>query len=293
MTERKKKFRIRAFTAMMMLWSFVLETVSGIVLYIVPPGRVANWTNWKLWGLTKHQWAAVHTILGYVFLLFAVLHIYFNWKPIISYIKRKVHRGLRMRLEMILSLAVSILVTVLTIASIPPFSSVMDLGESLKNSWEDNQRQPFLAHAELLTFREFTKQVDISLEDALVVLKRNGIEVEDVDLEVAAIAEKNNISPAAIYEALRSGVSEEGRQKLDGRLSSPQRGGMAGGGLGWKTIEQIAGELNVPIEKVMDILKKEGIEAEKTDVVRDAAEKNGKRAFDLVNLIREKSGIKQ
>ncbi len=52
MTDKKKQFKIRAFTAMMMLLSFVLETISGIVLYIVPPGRVANWTNWKIWGLT-------------------------------------------------------------------------------------------------------------------------------------------------------------------------------------------------------------------------------------------------
>jgi len=293
MTEKKKQFKIRAFTAMMMLWSFVLESITGIVLYFVPPGRVANWTNWKLWGLTKHDWGAVHTILGYVFLIFALLHIYFNWKPILSYIKRKVQGGLRMRTEMTISVVVTLLITGLTIASIPPFSSIMDLGESLKNSWEDNSNQPFMPHAELLTLEEFTRQVDIPLDEALSVLRARGVEVDDPGAEVADIAEKNSLSPAEIYAFLRSGLPEEGKQKIDSRVTGTQgRGvGAGGGGFGWKTIEQIAVDLNVPIEKVMAILKEAGIDAKKTDVVRDAAEKNDRRAVDLVNLIKKKAGI--
>lgn len=69
--------------------------------------------------------------------------------------------------------------------------------------------------------------------------------------------------------------------------------GAGGGGFGWKTIEQIAGELNVPIEKVMAILKEDGVEAKKSDVIRDAAEKNGRKAYDLVNMIKEKAGIQK
>lgn len=295
MTEKRKQFKIRAFTAMMMLWSFILETISGIVLYFVPPGRVANWTNWKLWGLTKQGWGAVHTILGYVFLIFALLHIYFNWKPILSYIKQKIRGGLRMRTEMTISVVVTLLITGLTIASIPPFSSIMDLGEFLKNSWEDNRSQPFVPHAELLTLHEFTRQVDIPLDEALRILQAKGVEVDDPGAEVADIAAKNSISPAQIYAFLSSGLSVEAKQKVDSRVAGTQgRGaGAGGGGFGWKTIEQIAVELNVPIEKVMAILKEAGIDAKKTDIIRDAAEKNDRRALDLVNLIKEKAGLQK
>lgn len=294
MSNKKKKFKIRAFTSMMMLWSFVLEAITGIVLYIVPPGRVANWTNWKLSGLTKQNWAAVHTILGYVFMIFAILHIYFNWKPILSYIKRKIQRGLSMRIEMTISVVITLLITGLTIASIPPFSSIMDLGEYLKNSWEDNKNEPFVAHAELLTLQEFTKQVDIPLEETLNILQANGVKVDDPEAEVADIAEKNSISPAKIYEFLRSDLSEESKQKVDNRITgTPGRSAGKGGGLGWKTIEQVSVELNLPIEKVMSILKEEGINAKKTDVIRDAAEKNLTKAYDLVNLIKKKAGIKE
>ncbi len=196
---------------------------------------------------------------------------------------------------MTISVLVTLLITGLTIASIPPFSSIMDLGESLKNSWEDNNNQPFVTHAELLSLQEFTRQVDIPLDEALHILLAKGVEVDDPGAEVADIAEKNNLSPAQIYKFLRFGLSEEGKQKLDSKVSNAGGRGMGagGGGLGWKTIEQIAVELNVPIEKVMAILKEEGIDAKKTDVIRDAAEKNDRRAVDLVNLIREKAGIQE
>jgi hypothetical protein len=295
MTDKKRHFKMRAFTAMMMLWSFILETVSGIVLYIVPPGRVANWTNWKLWGLTKHGWGAVHTILGYVFLIFALLHIYYNWKPIMSYIKRKVQSGLRMRKEMTVSVVVTLIITVMTIASIPPFGSVMAIGESLKNSWEESANEPFVPHAELFTLQEFCRQVEIPLEQALDSLKAQGIEVDDPEAEVADIAAKNNTSPAQIYAILRSGLSVEGKQKVDSKIGGAQGRGLAGrgGGFGWKTIEQIAADLNVPLDRVLAILKEAGVEAQKTDVLRQAAERNGKRAVDLVNLIRDKAGIQK
>ncbi|MBE0460642.1 MAG: DUF4405 domain-containing protein, partial [Candidatus Aminicenantes bacterium] len=63
--------KFRAFISLSILWSFLVEAISGIVLYITPVGRVANWTNWKFLGLTKQNWEAIHTIFGYVFLLFA------------------------------------------------------------------------------------------------------------------------------------------------------------------------------------------------------------------------------
>jgi len=38
--------------------SLIVDTLSGVILYIAPPGRVEKWIQWKVWGLTKNQWAA-------------------------------------------------------------------------------------------------------------------------------------------------------------------------------------------------------------------------------------------
>ena len=59
--------------------------VSGVVLFVSPPGRVANWGNWRMIGLTKHEWTGVHTWFAAVFVVTAVFHLVFNLRPLMNY----------------------------------------------------------------------------------------------------------------------------------------------------------------------------------------------------------------
>ncbi len=284
----KVKFRFRAFTALIMLWSFILETVSGIVLYVVPPGRIAHWTNWKLWGMTKEDWAAVHTILGYVFLIFAVIHIIYNWKPILNYIRKKIHLGLRARRELAVSLLLTLVVTAATLAGIPPFSTVMDIGESLRYAWEDSRSEPFMAHAELLSFEGFATEIGVPLERAHAILNSKGIEVPDPTLTVKDIAEVARVSPSSLYDIISSGLAPEERDRLPEQKSSAGSAAGAGGGYGWKTLRQLSQDLQIPLEEIMEFLQTKGIAAEPDEVIRDVAEKHGIKAFELVRELRER-----
>ena len=58
-------------------------------LPVVPQGRVAYWADWRLWGLTKTDWGNIHINLGLLFLIALFVYIYYNWKPLISYLKNK------------------------------------------------------------------------------------------------------------------------------------------------------------------------------------------------------------
>lgn len=279
------KFKFRAFTALIMFWSFVLETISGIVLYIVPPGRIANWTNWKLWGLTKHEWGALHTIFGYVFLIFAVWHVTYNWKPILNYIRRKVKSGLKARKEMIVSVALTLLFTIATLAGIPPFSTIMDVGESLKSSWEESRQEPFMAHAELLTFKEFVSQINVPLDKAVQVLSTQGITMTDPEIIIQELAKEHNMSPSQIHQLILDGLAPE--EKEIAKKVQSKSGAGAGGGYGWKTIRDLSGDLEMPVQDILDFLKAKGITASPDDVIRDIAEENGLKAYDLVRELRE------
>lgn len=282
---RKNRFKFRAFTALIILWSFIVENVTGIVLYIVPPGRIAHWTNWKLWGFTKEQWAALHTIFGYIFLIFAVIHIYYNWKAILNYIKQKIKAGLRMRMELAVSLILTILVFIATAISIPPFSTVMDFGEKMKNSWEESRQEPFVPHAELMSFDEFTQQIGISKHRALEIFENKGIAVQDTNNLMKDIAADNNTSPVALYEILKSELPADAKEKFDS-LTTQKKQPM-GGGYGWKTLENLALELDIPIQDIMEFLQSKGIEAKKDEVIRNVAEKHDLKAFELVDMIRK------
>ncbi len=278
----KRKFRFRAFTALMMLWSFVLESVSGVVLYIVPPGRIAHWTNWKLWGYTKDQWGAMHTIFGYVFLIFAGLHIYYNWKPIINYVRSKLKAGLRMRKELVVSLLITVLVFIATVISLPPFSTIMGIGENFKNSWEESKDEPFVPHAELMRFDEFVKTLGILEEQALKTLEASGITVKDTTIPIKEIAEENGVAPLEIHDLLVQSLSKEEKDNLSGAAESQSRGGF-----GAKTLEQVAAELKISAEDAVNILESRKIAAKKDELIRTIATNNGKRPFEIVNILRE------
>ena len=282
---KKIKFKFRAFTALMVLWSFIVENVTGIVLYIVPPGRIAHWTNWKLWGFTKEQWGALHTIFGYLFLIFAVIHIYYNWKAIMNYIKQKIKAGLRMRVELGISLVLIILVFVATAISLPPFSTVMDFGTKMKNSWEESRQEPFIPHAESMNIEEFAKQIGMPMERAEKILKNNGIRVRDTSSTIQDIAKDNNTSPVALYEILKTELPSEEKKKLEDITTSKKQG--AGGGYGWKTLENLAQELDIPIQDIMEFLQSKGIDAKKDEVIRNVADKNGLKAYELVDMIQK------
>jgi cytochrome b subunit of formate dehydrogenase len=68
-------------------FSFLVMSITGIMLYIVPKGKIAYWANWEMFGLTKNQYGDIHITSMLLFLVVTIWHIYYNWKPLMSYLK--------------------------------------------------------------------------------------------------------------------------------------------------------------------------------------------------------------
>jgi hypothetical protein len=64
----RNKQPIRSLIAFLVTWAFGVLTATGIVLYIVPQGRIAYWTLWSFLGLNKEQWGDVHIMFGGIFI---------------------------------------------------------------------------------------------------------------------------------------------------------------------------------------------------------------------------------
>jgi len=75
---RTRRFEWRAFVSVTTMLSFLGMSVTGVVLFVTPPGRIAHWTGWTLSGLTKDQWVALHIWFSLVFLVTAAFHLYLN-----------------------------------------------------------------------------------------------------------------------------------------------------------------------------------------------------------------------
>jgi len=130
------RFQWRAFVSVTSMLSFLGMSVTGVALFVTPPGRIAHWTAWTLFGLTKDQWVGLHIWFSIVFLVAAVFHLYLNWRPLISYFKNRARRTFALRWEWVLSLAICALVLVGTLGEVTPFSNVLALSERIKHTWD-------------------------------------------------------------------------------------------------------------------------------------------------------------
>ena len=45
--------KLKRITSLTIMLAFLVMVLTGIVLYIVPQGRVAYWADWRLLGLSK------------------------------------------------------------------------------------------------------------------------------------------------------------------------------------------------------------------------------------------------
>lgn len=126
-TRRRQRFALRAMTSVLITCSFLLLLVSGVVLFLAPPGRIANWNGWTVLGMGKHDWGGLHTWFALIFLAAAVLHVYYNWRVLMAYFKHRHTRRVAFRLEWAVALLICVGVFAGTRAGVVPFSSLLKL----------------------------------------------------------------------------------------------------------------------------------------------------------------------
>ena len=76
----------------------------------------------------------------------------------------------------------------LVLADVPPFSTIMEFGDELKNSWSTRQTEPPRPHAELLTLIEFAQTVQMSSEQLATRLRAASLEPDSMQMTIAALA---------------------------------------------------------------------------------------------------------
>ena len=126
-SDRGGKMRLRRVASLTAFLSFIALLFTIIVLYITPHGRIAYWSDWHLLGLDKTQWTNLHINIGVLFLLSILVHTYYNWKPITSYLRDKARRLKVFTGAFNLSALFLIVFALGTLFSLPPFSWVIDI----------------------------------------------------------------------------------------------------------------------------------------------------------------------
>lgn len=199
----KKGFQPRSFASLLLCLSGLTMTVSGVVLYIVPEGRIAYWNDWRLLALGKEQWGAMHTILSLLFFLTALLHLYYNWRVLMAYLRDRVRKTLTLRRELAAAALLCLVCLAGSIAGTAPFSQVMALGMVAKKAWYAGQDvKPPFPHAELMTLSQLAKKIDFSLDGAVEHLREKGFADAGAASTLKGLATGHPLSPAEIFETM-------------------------------------------------------------------------------------------
>ena len=277
--DMKKQFNWRSFISVLTALSFIGMAFTGVILFVVPPGRVANWTGWTLIGLTKHEWIGLHDWFSIIFVAASVIHLYLNWKPFVSYFKSKATKAFSLRAEWMAALVVCAVVFVGTLSDIRPFSSLLEWNENIKHSWENPQQRAPIPHAELMSLNELAKQVQgVDLETMLGNLKSEGIEVESADIALGKLAEAYNTTPVRLYN-IALGQSDPG-----GGYGGHEGGG-SGRGFGKMTLKQYCEQTGLDTNTAIKKLQDAGIKAGTDMTIRGIADSAGRHPSEIRAII--------
>lgn len=272
----EKKWHTRGLTSLLTLAGFLIMSVTGLVLYLVPQGRVAYWIEWTLWGMTKEQWGDIHILSSLFFILAGAFHIYFNWKPLLNYLSSKTTGALKHKREIVITCLATIILVASGIWKIPPLSYLLDLNAVVKDAWivEKDYEPPF-GHAELLSLKVFCKKTDIPYEKAAEELKAKGFKGVAPDVALVDLARANKVSPLEIYRLIRK-FEVAAEVKLPATLTPEAvEETFAGSGIGNKSIPDICAKLGLDPKTVLARLAKKGIKADSETGLKPLADKAG------------------
>ena len=270
---------IRKTTSMTMLLSFLLLVVTSIILYIVPYGRVAYWSDWHLWGLTKTQWGNLHVNLGFFFLLTGLLHIFFNWKPLISYLKDRAKRMTILTPAFSIALALSVFVAAGTLLNIPPMSLVTDFGEAIKGRAAEKYGEPPYGHAELSSLELFIRRTDLDPAMVRDNLAKHKIQYQNMQQSIREIAHRNNLTPKELFAIMQSGGQQADRSITKSLPTAPPPG------FGRRTLEDICRDYHLDYRRISKALQKQGLTIKPGTTFKSIAAANRINGHRLFNLL--------
>lgn len=260
--------------------AFLGTILTSVVLFICPQGRVAYWADWRLWGLSKEQWGDVHITLGTLFLAALCLHIWYNWKPLMAYLKDRARRMRVLTPAFVAALALCLVTVVGTLGEAPPFSLLLDLADGFKDAAARTYGEPPYGHAELSTLRTFATRMNLDLDESLARLEAAGLRVAGPGQTLQNIAETNRATPQQVYQTMLP----EQQARPAGLPADPPPG------TGVRTLADLCADYGLNIPEAVRGLADQGITARPEQTIKEIAGANSMGPIDVYEALRRASG---
>ncbi|MBI5832985.1 MAG: DUF4405 domain-containing protein [Armatimonadetes bacterium] len=79
-----KRFSFRAFTSMVVMFSFAVVALSGLIM-LLWPGRSTQ----SVLGLGRHTWSGMHEWVCVLTVIAAAVHLWYNWRSVVAHVTRR------------------------------------------------------------------------------------------------------------------------------------------------------------------------------------------------------------
>jgi hypothetical protein len=113
---------------------FAFLTTTGILLhYVLPPGS-GRWSD--IWGLSRHEWGAIHFYIAVAFFCVLSLHLIIHWRVLVNLLRGHRQAGASLRL----GLGVVGVLTVLALAFSPLITPVSIETKTERGGWRHLQK---------------------------------------------------------------------------------------------------------------------------------------------------------
>ena len=154
-----------------------------------------------------------------------------------------------------------------------PFSLLVNMGNGIKASSSLSTGNPPYGYAEFSSLNDFCIITSIDTDEALKKLKEKNIKTDGPKETLKSIALNNNIRPKDIYLAIKPKLH---KYELPSDIPI---------GIAKKTLERLAVEYHLNIDKFLSHLKNSGIEADLKMSFKSLAKKNNLHPSELYSLL--------
>jgi hypothetical protein len=275
-----KDHSMRKITSLTLVITGLIELITSVVLYILPAGRVAYWSDYQLFGLSKTEWGNIHITVGTLFVVMAGVHIYLNWRPMAAYLKNKAKEFTIFTKSFSIALLLSLYVAIGTLYNLPPMNFIIQLGEYLTESANEKYGEPPYGHAELSSLKMFCARMNLDVVQAMALLQENAVTVKGPEQPIGIIAKNNGLTPQELYSMIKKAeIIQAGEENAFPESPSP--------GFGQKTIKDICQMYNLPLAKVLAGLQDAGFTAQGDDTVKTVSGSKGDNPMEVFEIIKE------
>ena len=212
-------------------------------------------------------------------MLAGFLNIYYNWKPIVVYLKDKTSLINVFTANVDIALLFTLVFAIGTLFEIPPMSTTVNISESIKDAVADKYGEPLYTHAELSSQKMFTRKEHLDLQKSVELLEHAGIWYKNNSQSIGKIANQNKLTPKQVYEIIKRAKKKSSVSAFSTFPDSPPPG------FGRKKLSEVYIEFSLDVPDILHAPSNKGVKDGPGHSIKAISTKNRMEPMAIFEII--------